>query len=100
MRLRDLSYLLVHLQLKSLVYLQGLLLLQLFVALHLKAALGMNEFYEKTGFPTDLVYTAKLFFGLMQIIKQGGIARGSKICVVHSGGLQGNRSLSEGTLVY
>ena len=60
----------------------------------------MNEFYKNTGIPTDLVYTAKLFFGLMQIIKEGSFARGSKICVVHSGGLQGNRSLPQGTLVY
>ena len=60
----------------------------------------MNEFYMATGIPTDLVYTSKLFYGLMQIIKEGSISRGSKVCAIHSGGLQGNRSLPQGTLVY
>ena len=60
----------------------------------------MNEFYEITGIPTDLVYTSKLFYGLMQIIKEGSITRGNKVCVIHSGGLQGNRSLPDGSLVY
>jgi 1-aminocyclopropane-1-carboxylate deaminase/D-cysteine desulfhydrase-like pyridoxal-dependent ACC family enzyme len=60
----------------------------------------MNEFYEITGIPTDLVYTSKLFYGLMQIMKEGGMTRGNKVCVIHSGGLQGNRSLPKGSLVY
>ena len=60
----------------------------------------MNEFYHFTGIPTDLVYTSKLFFGLLQLIQEGSIKPGSKICALHSGGLQGNRSLKSGTLVY
>jgi 1-aminocyclopropane-1-carboxylate deaminase/D-cysteine desulfhydrase-like pyridoxal-dependent ACC family enzyme len=60
----------------------------------------MNEFYQLTGIPTDLVYTSKLFFCLLQLIQEGAIKPGSKICAIHSGGLQGNRSLKFGTLVY
>src|SRR5436190_15416739 len=60
----------------------------------------MNAFYQFTKIPTDLVYTSKLFFGLLELIQEGSIKPGSKICAVHSGGLQGNRSLKLGTLVY
>ncbi|HSB92165.1 MAG TPA: pyridoxal-phosphate dependent enzyme [Flavitalea sp.] len=60
----------------------------------------MNEFFEETGIQTDIVYTGKLFYGLMQIIKEGGFQPGTKICAIHSGGIQGNRSLRPGMLVW
>ncbi len=62
--------------------------------------LFMNDWYLKTGIPTDFVYTAKLFYGLDQLIKKNYFKPGSKILAIHSGGLQGNRSLKEGTLIF
>jgi 1-aminocyclopropane-1-carboxylate deaminase/D-cysteine desulfhydrase-like pyridoxal-dependent ACC family enzyme len=60
----------------------------------------MNEFYTSVGVPTDFVYTGKLLYGLTELIKKGLYPKGSSILVIHSGGLQGNRSLPEGTLIF
>jgi D-cysteine desulfhydrase len=43
--------------------------------------------------PLDFVYTGKLFFGFNDLMKRGYFPRGSRILLIHSGGLQGNRSL-------
>lgn len=48
-----------------------------------------NDFYVKYGVPTDPVYTGKLFFGVMDLIKAGKFRNGSRILMVHTGGLQG-----------
>lgn len=60
----------------------------------------MNEFYEHTGIPTDFVYTGKLFQAVMRRVKENHFAPQRKILVIHSGGLQGNRSLKKGTLIF
>jgi 1-aminocyclopropane-1-carboxylate deaminase/D-cysteine desulfhydrase-like pyridoxal-dependent ACC family enzyme len=60
----------------------------------------MNVFYQNTGIPTDFVYTGKLFYALQDLLKQDYFKAGSKLLVIHSGGLQGNASLPEGTLVF
>jgi 1-aminocyclopropane-1-carboxylate deaminase len=60
----------------------------------------MNEWYAATGIPSDFVYTGKLLFGVIDLIKKGYFPEGSQLLVVHSGGLQGNRSLPEKTLIF
>lgn len=60
----------------------------------------MNEWYRQTLIPLDFVYTAKLFFGIDALIKDNYFPVTSKILVIHSGGLQGNRSLLKGTLIF
>lgn len=60
----------------------------------------MNELYEQSGIPTDFVYTAKLFYGVKKLVEQHYFKAGSKLLLIHSGGLQGNRSLGKGTLIY
>lgn len=60
----------------------------------------MNELYTQTGIPTDFVYTAKLFYGVNSLIKGGYFNNCKKLLIVHSGGLQGNLSLPEGTLMF
>lgn len=60
----------------------------------------MNEFYKKTSIPSDFVYTGKLFFAIHDLIKNNYFKPGSKLLIIHSGGLQGNRSLSKGTLIF
>ena len=58
----------------------------------------MNEFYRQTNIPTDFVYTAKLFFAVQDLAHKKFFAPGSRVLVIHSGGLQGNSSLDNGTL--
>lgn len=60
----------------------------------------MNEWYRQTGIPTDFVYTGKLFLAFQYLAATGFFPGGSNILLVHSGGLQGNRSLRPGTLIF
>ena len=60
----------------------------------------MNQFFQDHSIPTDFVYTAKLFFGLVDLVKKDYFNKGDKIIAIHSGGLQGNRSLPTGTFVF
>jgi 1-aminocyclopropane-1-carboxylate deaminase len=58
----------------------------------------MNDWYSETNIPTDFVYTAKTFFAAEELIQTGFFPPGSSLLIIHSGGLQGNRSLPAGTL--
>lgn len=60
----------------------------------------MNELYLREKVPTDLVYTAKLFYATEQLLKSHYFPDGSKVLIIHSGGLQGNRSLTNDALMY
>lgn len=60
----------------------------------------MNRFYLETGIPTDIVYTAKLFYALEQGLSESLFPDDSRLLVIHSGGLQGNQSLPPGKLVF
>lgn len=60
----------------------------------------MNNWYSQFHIPTDIVYTGKLFFALDDLIEKDYFPSGSKIICIHSGGLQGNRSLKPGTLIF
>ncbi|WP_157557962.1 1-aminocyclopropane-1-carboxylate deaminase/D-cysteine desulfhydrase [Niabella aurantiaca] len=59
----------------------------------------MNELYDQTGIPTDFVYTAKLFYGVKALLEED-LKNSRNVLVIHSGGLQGNRSLPKGTLIF
>lgn len=60
----------------------------------------MNYFYRETGVPSDFVYTGKLFFACVELVRINYFPPGSKVLMIHSGGLQGNSSLPEGTLIF
>jgi 1-aminocyclopropane-1-carboxylate deaminase len=60
----------------------------------------MNQFYQQTNIPTDFVYTGKLFFSTIDLIKKDYFPRESRLLAIHSGGLQGNDSLLPGTLIF
>jgi D-cysteine desulfhydrase len=60
----------------------------------------MNKLYARHQLPTDFVYTGKLLAGLDDLILINEIKPHSRILVIHSGGLQGNRSLPAGTLTF
>ena len=60
----------------------------------------MNEFFRLTNIPTDFVSTGKLVFALFDLIIKDHFPPGSKILMIHSGGLQGNDSLQKGSLIF
>lgn len=60
----------------------------------------MNQLWATEKIPTDIVYTGKLLMAVDSLLKENYFKEGSKILVIHSGGLQGNRSLPLGTLLY
>ena len=60
----------------------------------------MNSFYTETQIPTDFVYTAKMMYAVYDKINKGYFADGSNILCIHTGGLQGNKSLPQGTLIF
>lgn len=58
----------------------------------------MNTTYAESGIPTDFVYTGKLLFAVISMADMKLFPPGSRILVLHTGGLQGNRSLTPGLL--
>jgi len=70
-------------------------------AKHTPALLAfMNEVFRSTGIPTDIVYTGKLLYAVHDLAGKNYFPPGSKILLIHSGGLQGNRSLPNGSLIF
>ena len=60
----------------------------------------MNQFYSKHLIPLDFIYTAKMIFGIYDLIGKNYFKPGSKILCIHTGGLQGNDSLATNFLNY
>ncbi|MEH1779360.1 MAG: pyridoxal-phosphate dependent enzyme [Nostoc sp.] len=54
-----------------------------------------QQFREEHDVPLDYVYTAKMFYGVMDLLKQGFFCRGDRLLLVHTGGLQGNIGIEE-----
>ncbi len=55
----------------------------------------MNEFKEKTNIPLDPIYTGKMMFGLMDLLKKGYFKENSRILAIHTGGLQGVSGMNQ-----
>lgn len=49
----------------------------------------INEFNEKTKIPLDPIYTGKMLYGIMDLLKKGHFKENSRIFAIHTGGLQG-----------
>ena len=60
----------------------------------------MNECWQQYQLPLDFVYTAKMFFGIIDRIRNNHFPPGSNILCLHTGGLQGNKSLPLHTLLF
>ena len=60
----------------------------------------MNKFYGQSGIPSDFVYTGKLLYAIADLVEKKYFPAGSRLLLVHSGGLQGNESLSVGSLIF
>ena len=55
----------------------------------------MNSFYEMNNIPLDFVYTAKMMYGLRQLILSDYFSSDANLLCIHSGGLQGNDSIKD-----
>ena len=54
----------------------------------------MHEFQSQYDITLDAVYTAKMFYGLFELIKSRSFKPETVIIAVHSGGLQGNKGFN------
>lgn len=60
----------------------------------------MRETWEAEQLPTDIVYTSKLLYAVKELVSKQYFPAGSRLLVIHSGGLQGNNSLPPGILPF
>jgi 1-aminocyclopropane-1-carboxylate deaminase len=54
-----------------------------------------QQFEETYNIPLDYVYTAKMFYGVMDLLQKGYFSKGHKLLLVHTGGLQGNYGIEQ-----
>jgi 1-aminocyclopropane-1-carboxylate deaminase len=54
----------------------------------------INEFYQQNAVLLDPVYTGKMIFGVMDLIRNGYFPEESKILAVHTGGIQGIQGMN------
>ncbi len=54
----------------------------------------MNEFYRLNNIPLDMVYTAKMMYGITDLLKEQYFPRDANILCIHTGGLQGNSTIA------
>lgn len=53
----------------------------------------MNKVWMETQLPTDIVYTSKTLYAILDLAQKNYFKSGSQILMIHSGGLQGNCSI-------
>lgn len=54
----------------------------------------INQFYIENKIPLDSIYTAKMVFGVMDLINKNYFPENSKILLIHTGGIQGNAGMN------
>lgn len=59
----------------------------------------MNDFHSQHAIPLDVVYTAKMMYGIEEQILSGYFPPDAAILCIHTGGLQGNATV-KGKLIY
>jgi 1-aminocyclopropane-1-carboxylate deaminase len=60
----------------------------------------MNNIWHTQNLPLDFVYTAKALYAVYDLAEKKYFNSSSSILFIHSGGLQGNRSLKKDVLMY
>ena len=55
----------------------------------------INEFKEKTQIQLDPVYTGKMMYGIMDLLKRKKLKENSRILAIHTGGLQGITGMNQ-----
>lgn len=54
----------------------------------------MHEFYRNYDLKTDVIYTSKLLFAVLDLLNNNYFKYGSRVMIYHSGGLQGNAGMN------
>ena len=54
----------------------------------------INQFYAENKIPLDPIYTGKMVFGVLDLIQKNYFRAGSKILLIHTGGLQGIQGMN------
>lgn len=57
--------------------------------------LFLNSFYSKNKVPLDPIYTGKMVFGVIDLIRNDFFPNNSKILLIHTGGIQGVKGMNE-----
>lgn len=60
----------------------------------------MRALWMQDQLPTDIVYTSKLCYAVKELMAKKHFPVNSKLLLIHSSGLQGNRSLAPGSLPF
>jgi 1-aminocyclopropane-1-carboxylate deaminase len=60
----------------------------------------MQQFWLAEKIPSDFVYIAKMIYAAHDLIQKNFFPAGSRLLLIHSGGLQGNRSLAPDILPF
>lgn len=55
----------------------------------------INKFKLETGVPLDPIYTGKMLYGIIDMAQNAAFKKGSKILVIHTGGLQGIEGMNK-----
>lgn len=55
----------------------------------------INEFKFKTNIPLDPIYTGKMMYGIIDLLKKGHFPENSRIFAIHTGGLQGIAGMNQ-----
>ncbi|WP_282788047.1 1-aminocyclopropane-1-carboxylate deaminase/D-cysteine desulfhydrase [Flavobacterium croceum] len=55
----------------------------------------LNLFYKQNNIPLDPVYTGKMVFGILDLLSKDYFPKGSKILIIHTGGLQGITGMNQ-----
>lgn len=71
-----------------------------YAKLHKAVLQNMHACWEQEQLPLDFVYTGKLFSAVKELLHQNYFPEDSKLLLIHSGGLQGNRSLPPNSLPF
>ncbi len=55
----------------------------------------INTIKKQTGIPLDPIYTGKMLYGIIDLIKKGYFAKQNRILAIHTGGLQGIEGMNQ-----
>jgi len=55
----------------------------------------INQYYRSTTIPLDPVYTGKMMYGLVDMVRNNRFEKNSRILAIHTGGLQGIEGMNQ-----
>ena len=62
---------------------------------NMKLVSFMNEFSQQNKIQLDPIYTGKMMYGIIDLIKRGYFPSNTRILAIHTGGLQGVKGFNK-----